>query len=499
MQDNTQPLLTIYIPTYNRAKQLSRQLASLIDAKLDQLNNIEILVANNQSPDDTLIVCQRYSTLMQNFKYITHSKHLPCAEENINASIPFWNGEFVWVLGDDDIINVNTIYEALKLLEIGQYDYYLFNYCFENSNDLVINTLTEFQPYSIKQLVNLSGMMTTCACISITIFKNKLYKDFSDIINISAIYSHVIANLKNFKNCKATFVNMPLISYHEYESESANNNFTKHAKKYQHRLEYPWTDGLTKLFIYSIKHQLITTQDIMSTQESGSRSNFYLFIELLLFYLKGYLRQITENSMDKFDSLGDLLEICKNNMFCYQYVKKIELMQPVVLSSSYKKINASHNNLPSCNKLKQLIENDINKLSRLSTCNPNSAVLVKTGKYFSIFKLNSNSNSNSNSKFYFIRKLDNTEHLRTEINTKKTYQDKVIPAGSICKILVWVTPKNSTCNHIDTAYNLAIKIKQKNIKTRLKAKMIRFKQYPIRASYETLKFILKNTKKSITA
>lgn len=195
------PLLTIFIPTYNRARALSHQLSSMLRANIGEMNDIEILVVNNKSTDHTAVVCERYVNLIKNLRFINVEVHLPCAEENINASISFWRGEYVWILGDDDIVNFETFRKALDLLRFGKHDYYLFNYCLEGSNNLVLDKPSEFFSCNIRQFVSFFGFFTVCACISITIFRSKYYKGFSDLIDVSAIYSHVVANLRSFKNC----------------------------------------------------------------------------------------------------------------------------------------------------------------------------------------------------------------------------------------------------------------------------------------------------------
>ena len=55
------PVLSICIPTYNRAKILDETLFNLTNESVFQeTNDVEIVISNNNSPDNTEEVCQKY-------------------------------------------------------------------------------------------------------------------------------------------------------------------------------------------------------------------------------------------------------------------------------------------------------------------------------------------------------------------------------------------------------------------------------------------------------
>ncbi len=114
------PLLTIAIPTHNRAAYLRQSL----DALLPQLagrRQVELLISDNASPDSTPSVVQSF---MERGLCLTHKRN----EVNIGADANFLQcyelarGEYVWIVGDDDVISPGAIAQILGVLEKRKYD-----------------------------------------------------------------------------------------------------------------------------------------------------------------------------------------------------------------------------------------------------------------------------------------------------------------------------------------------------------------------------------------
>lgn len=111
-------LLTISIPTWNRAKLLDGLLDSLCnDLKKYKLDTqIQILVSNNASDDDTENIVYKYSSL-QNF--ITYNKNATNigAKSNVLKSMELADTPFVLFIGDDDRLNVSNLPRILEIIE----------------------------------------------------------------------------------------------------------------------------------------------------------------------------------------------------------------------------------------------------------------------------------------------------------------------------------------------------------------------------------------------
>lgn len=95
--------LTIYIPTYNRAELLKMQLESLAEALLRvDATRCEVIVSDNCSTDHTESVVKSFGSRID-LKYSRNETNLGPVKNFLK--MPFLaSGEFLWLLGDDDLV-----------------------------------------------------------------------------------------------------------------------------------------------------------------------------------------------------------------------------------------------------------------------------------------------------------------------------------------------------------------------------------------------------------
>ena len=109
--------LSICIPTYNRSTQLDKLLTELFlydNLKLN--NNWEICISDNNSFDDTERVVKKWQNLFTVNVYYKKNILNIGAERNFKEVINMASGEYINLLGSDDILPVNTISEIINLL-----------------------------------------------------------------------------------------------------------------------------------------------------------------------------------------------------------------------------------------------------------------------------------------------------------------------------------------------------------------------------------------------
>ncbi|MCR4417188.1 MAG: glycosyltransferase family 2 protein [Ignavibacteria bacterium] len=105
-----QPLLTIAIPTYNRAKILKIALEKLLPQILPYSDKIEIVISNNASKDETEKIIDWAKTNYPELDFVIFSHR-----ENTGYFGNFWkcrelsNGKYLWILSDNDHINEGTL------------------------------------------------------------------------------------------------------------------------------------------------------------------------------------------------------------------------------------------------------------------------------------------------------------------------------------------------------------------------------------------------------
>ncbi len=113
------PLLTIAVPTWNRSALLRGLLKCLADQRLDPAE-VEVLVSNNASPDDTAEVVQSFADRLP-----LRSFRQP---ENIGSDRNFVfcfeqaRGRYFWLCSDDDLIVPGGVEILLRHLRSADYD-----------------------------------------------------------------------------------------------------------------------------------------------------------------------------------------------------------------------------------------------------------------------------------------------------------------------------------------------------------------------------------------
>jgi abequosyltransferase len=113
-----QKLLTISIPTYNRATLLNHQLAWLARAIQGYEDLCDVFVSDNCSPDNTPEVIQFWAERLGPtvFHWSRNAENVGLMG-NIGHCLRAATGTYVWVIGDDDPIQEQAIAYILKTLQ----------------------------------------------------------------------------------------------------------------------------------------------------------------------------------------------------------------------------------------------------------------------------------------------------------------------------------------------------------------------------------------------
>jgi glycosyltransferase involved in cell wall biosynthesis len=102
---NGTPLVSVGLPTYNRAAVLKQAIASVL---AQDYSNLELIISDNGSPDDTQRVCEEFCARDNRVKYIRQlSNRGPRA--NFLEVLHQARGEFFICLGDDDWLDRSYI------------------------------------------------------------------------------------------------------------------------------------------------------------------------------------------------------------------------------------------------------------------------------------------------------------------------------------------------------------------------------------------------------
>jgi glycosyltransferase involved in cell wall biosynthesis len=212
------PLLSICLPTYNRATLLEIALLGLLPQIKSLERFVEIVVCDNRSLDHTSTVVQE-ARQWGSIRYYKNKQNV--GTENFDLCVQRALGEFVWIIGDDDMIVQGKIHKIVKTILLNPInDYFYVNYFYasvEKRNDLIISNNSFYSPkieecYCMdifdRQLncwEDIFKINNTCpeemfTVITSHIFKRSLWcrynrllniKPNKSIINFDTVYPHI--------------------------------------------------------------------------------------------------------------------------------------------------------------------------------------------------------------------------------------------------------------------------------------------------------------------
>lgn len=108
-------LLSICIPTFNRANFLEKTLKMIINQINGYESTIEIIVSDNCSCDNTEEIARQYASKYNFIRYYKNHENIGF-DRNVDAAIKKSSGEFVWTLADDDYIESDAIGKIINVI-----------------------------------------------------------------------------------------------------------------------------------------------------------------------------------------------------------------------------------------------------------------------------------------------------------------------------------------------------------------------------------------------
>lgn len=142
-------LLTIGIPTHNRAAYLDTCLGELLN-QIQPFNElIEIQVADNASSDGTKLVVEKYQKIGYDIKYHRHGINVGM-DGNFRSLYENCSTQYTWMLSDDDILLPGALDKIMTLLNKNKLGViYLQNIWFKDYSEVVISPQVEELAYTL--------------------------------------------------------------------------------------------------------------------------------------------------------------------------------------------------------------------------------------------------------------------------------------------------------------------------------------------------------------
>jgi glycosyltransferase involved in cell wall biosynthesis len=137
MKKRNRPLLSICIPTFNRASSLER-LMECISLQVAKPNGtVEICISDNCSSDQTRQVAEKWSEKLP-IRYNRNKANLGY-DGNILALLSMAKGSFAWIMGDDDVFEPGAIMRVAQDVPLAAK---------KKAGAIYINACDRFGPYA---------------------------------------------------------------------------------------------------------------------------------------------------------------------------------------------------------------------------------------------------------------------------------------------------------------------------------------------------------------
>ena len=335
------PKLTILIPTRNRAKFLNTCLKRIVRSiNYYQSNggteNVEIVVANNFSNDNTEEVALSFAKNYEYIKYYKHKEFYDSAEESLFHAIEFCNGEYIWSFGDDDFIRVIAISETIKIINTNKYDLIVYNiewlkkiaykdlkYTYipiKNSNK-TDNELNYAEYNTPKMFLDLGFWHITASFSSICFNNNKFNKSyFAEAIKISKMYSYSISLFMSFFKTRSLFVCKPLILMTENKSSDEYSKISKIAIKNNLMPRFSWSYGFIRLINFASNITqlpldcLYFSREVILSRETYMPVESFVLANVINFFLIDIksCKKILSNRKILLIAISDYIDLLQN-------------------------------------------------------------------------------------------------------------------------------------------------------------------------------------------
>ena len=121
--------VSIIIPVYNVQKYLRKCLDSIVN---QTFKNIEIIIINDGSSDNSLNICKEYSKKDKRINII--NKHNEGVSKARNTGLLYATGEYISFIDSDDWVEQNMIEELYNSITSNKADLCICNFIKENKN-----------------------------------------------------------------------------------------------------------------------------------------------------------------------------------------------------------------------------------------------------------------------------------------------------------------------------------------------------------------------------
>lgn len=262
------PLLSICIPTYNRANCLKDCLESIVSQCRDNAasQQIEVVISDNASTDNTKEIVSEFQNKFTNLKYFRNNENIGF-DRNFSNVVEKSSGVYCLTIGDDDSFFDGSIPFLLKSIEnYGAPFFGLNSWGYDNklkepilpSPNLLITKDASYEKLSdfVRSVKNYASLAGLFGGMSTHLFLREPWVSFKDKEKfLGTQCAHMFILLTIFKNSRYVIMEKPVIKTRSSNVrwESFSGLETAHGRTRETIKSVKWIKGKYNLPISNAK------------------------------------------------------------------------------------------------------------------------------------------------------------------------------------------------------------------------------------------------------
>lgn len=317
-------LISVIVPVYNVDNYLRKCIDSLI---VQTLKDIEIILVNDGSTDESIDICEEYK-LKDNRIKVIHKENGGLSDAR-NKGIDIAKGKYISFVDSDDWINPQMLEKLYILASKYEADIVQGDYIKAYDEDIIVNNISEnIIKYNAEQILDelYSGNYTKNIVVWNKIYKRELFNDIR--FPKGKLHEDEFTTYKILH--KANLIidsNIPIYYYRQREGSIMNSDFNIKRldllEALKERKEYFIQNGLGKLSCKT-EAKLCSLIKIFYIKIHSSNINdkSYLFKRLNREIRENYLNFIKNKEISTKGKLTLTLATLNNKLFYNMYKLK---------------------------------------------------------------------------------------------------------------------------------------------------------------------------------
>jgi len=317
-------LISVIVPVYNVDNYLRKCIDSLI---VQTLKDIEIILVNDGSTDESIDICEEYK-LKDNRIKVIHKENGGLSDAR-NKGIDIAKGKYISFVDSDDWINPQMLEKLYILASKYEADIVQGDYIKAYDEDIIVNNMSEnIIKYNAEQILDelYSGNYTKNIVVWNKIYKRELFNDIR--FPKGKLHEDEFTTYKILH--KANLIidsNIPIYYYRQREGSIMNSDFNIKRldllEALKERKEYFIQNGLGKLSCKT-EAKLCSLIKIFYIKIHSSNINdkSYLFKRLNREIRENYLNFIKNKEISTKGKLTLTLATLNNKLFYNMYKLK---------------------------------------------------------------------------------------------------------------------------------------------------------------------------------